>query len=103
MVAKYLVEELARVPVEIDYASEFRYRNPILSPTTLMMVISQSGETADTLAELREAKGKGCRSLAICNVQGSMMTREADCTVYTHARQEIGVRYTKAFQSPIAR
>jgi glucosamine--fructose-6-phosphate aminotransferase (isomerizing) len=99
MVAKYLIEELARVPVEIDYASEFRYRNPILSPTTLMMVISQSGETADTLAALREAKGKGCRSLAICNVQGSMMTREADCTVYTHAGPEIGVASTKAFTS----
>jgi glucosamine--fructose-6-phosphate aminotransferase (isomerizing) len=99
MVAKYLIEELARVPVEVDYASEFRYRNPILSPTTLMMVISQSGETADTLAALREAKEKGCRSLAICNVQGSMMTREADCTVYTHAGPEIGVASTKAFTS----
>ncbi len=99
MVAKYLIEELARVPVEIDYASEFRYRNPILSPTTLMMVISQSGETADSLAALREAKEKGCRSLAICNVQGSMMTREADCTVYTNAGPEIGVASTKAFTS----
>ena len=99
MVAKYLIEELARVPVEIDYASEFRYRNPILSPTTLMTVISQSGETADTLAALREAKEKGCRSLAICNVQGSMMTREADCTLYTHAGPEIGVASTKAFTS----
>jgi len=99
MVAKYLIEELARVPVEIDYASEFRYRNPILSPTTLMMVISQSGETADTLAALREAKEKGCRSMAICNVQGSMMTREADCTIYTHAGPEIGVASTKAFTS----
>jgi glucosamine--fructose-6-phosphate aminotransferase (isomerizing) len=98
-VAKYLIEELARVPVEVDYASEFRYRNPILSPTTLMMVISQSGETADTLAALREAKEKGCRSLAICNVQGSMITREADCTVYTHAGPEIGVASTKAFTS----
>jgi glucosamine--fructose-6-phosphate aminotransferase (isomerizing) len=97
LVAKYLIEELARVPVEVDYASEFRYRNPILSPTTLMMVISQSGETADTLAALREAKEKGCRTLAICNVQGSMMTREADCTVYTHAGPEIGVASTKAF------
>ncbi len=99
MVAKYLIEELARVPVEIDYASEFRYRNPILSPTTLMMVISQSGETADTLAALREAKEKGCRSLAICNVLGSMMTREADCTLYTNAGPEIGVASTKAFTS----
>jgi glutamine---fructose-6-phosphate transaminase (isomerizing) len=99
LVAKYLIEELARVPVEVDYASEFRYRNPILSPTTLMMTISQSGETADTLAALREAKEKGCRSLAICNVQGAMMTREADCTVYTHAGPEIGVASTKAFTS----
>jgi glucosamine--fructose-6-phosphate aminotransferase (isomerizing) len=101
MVAKYLIEELARVPVEIDYASEFRYRNPILSPTTLMMVISQSGETADTLAALREAKDRGCRSIAICNVQGSMMTRESDCTIYTHAGPEIGVASTKAFTSQI--
>jgi glutamine---fructose-6-phosphate transaminase (isomerizing) len=99
LVAKYLIEELARVPVEVDYASEFRYRNPILSPTTLMMVISQSGETADTLAALREAKEKGCRSIAICNVQGAMMTREADGTIYTHAGPEIGVASTKAFTS----
>src|SRR5581483_5513287 len=99
LVAKYLIEELARVPVEVDYASEFRYRNPILNPTTLMMVISQSGETADTLAALREAKEKGCRSLAICNVQGAMITREADGTIYTHAGPEIGVASTKAFTS----
>jgi glutamine---fructose-6-phosphate transaminase (isomerizing) len=99
LVAKYLIEELARVPVEVDYASEFRYRNPILSPTTLMMVISQSGETADTVAALREAKEKGCRSIAICNVQGAMMTREADGTIYTHAGPEIGVASTKAFTS----
>jgi glutamine---fructose-6-phosphate transaminase (isomerizing) len=101
LVAKYLIEELARIPVEIDYASEFRYRNPILNPTTLMMVISQSGETADTLAALREAREKGCKSLAICNVQGSMITREADCTLYTHAGPEIGVASTKAFTSQI--
>jgi glucosamine--fructose-6-phosphate aminotransferase (isomerizing) len=99
LVAKYLIEELARVPVEVDYASEFRYRNPILSPSTLMMVISQSGETADTLAALREANDKGCKSLAICNVHGAMMTREADCTIYTHAGPEIGVASTKAFTS----
>jgi glutamine---fructose-6-phosphate transaminase (isomerizing) len=99
LVAKYLIEELARLPVEVDYASEFRYRNPILTPNTLMMVISQSGETADTIAALREAKDKGCRSLAICNVQGSMITREADCTIYTHAGPEIGVASTKAFTS----
>jgi glucosamine--fructose-6-phosphate aminotransferase (isomerizing) len=99
LVARYLIEELARVPVEVDYASEFRYRNPILSPKTLMMVISQSGETADTLAALREAREKGCKTLAICNVQGAMMTREADGTIYTHAGPEIGVASTKAFTS----
>ncbi|MBS1812392.1 MAG: glutamine--fructose-6-phosphate transaminase (isomerizing) [Acidobacteria bacterium] len=99
LVGKYLIEELARVPVEVDYASEFRYRNPLLTPSTLMMVISQSGETADTLAALREAKEKACRSLAICNVQGAMMTREADGTIYTHAGPEIGVASTKAFTS----
>src|SRR5687767_7545698 len=82
LVAKYLIEELARVPVEVDLASEFRYRNPILNPTTLMMVISQSGETADTLAALREAKKKDCKSIAICNVLGAMMTRESDGTIY---------------------
>lgn len=101
LVAKYLIEELARLPVEVDYASEFRYRNPILTPTTLMMVISQSGETADTLAALREGKEKGCKTLAICNVQGAMMTREADGTIYTHAGPEIGVASTKAFTSQI--
>lgn len=99
LVAKYLIEELARIPVEVDYASEFRYRNPILTPSTLMMVISQSGETADTLAALREAKEKASRSIAICNVQGSMMTRESDGTIYTHAGPEIGVASTKAFTS----
>ncbi len=101
LVAKYLIEELARLPVEVDYASEFRYRNPILTPTTLMMVISQSGETADTLAALREGRDKGCKTLAICNVQGAMMTREADGTIYTHAGPEIGVASTKAFTSQI--
>jgi glucosamine--fructose-6-phosphate aminotransferase (isomerizing) len=101
LVAKYLIEELARLPVEVDLASEFRYRNPILNPTTLMMVISQSGETADTLAALREAKKKGCKSIAICNVLGAMMTRESDGTIYTHAGPEIGVASTKAFTSQI--
>jgi glucosamine--fructose-6-phosphate aminotransferase (isomerizing) len=101
LVAKYLIEELARVPVEVDLASEFRYRNPILNSNTLMMVISQSGETADTLAALREAKDKGCKSIAICNVQGAMMTREANGTIYTHAGPEIGVASTKAFTSQI--
>lgn len=101
LVAKYLIEGLARVPVEVDYASEFRYRNPILTPRTLMTVISQSGETADTLAALREAKRRGCRTLAICNVSGAAMTREADGTIYTHAGPEIGVASTKAFTSQL--
>jgi len=94
---KYMIEELARVPVEVDYASEFRYRNPVLDENTLLIVISQSGETADTIAAMREAKQAGCKVLAICNVQGSMITREADGTILTHAGPEIGVASTKAF------
>jgi glutamine---fructose-6-phosphate transaminase (isomerizing) len=97
LVGKFLIEEMARVPVEVDYGSEFRYRDPIVSDRTLTIVITQSGETADTLAALREAKGKGSRSLAICNVVGSMATREAEGTLYTHAGPEIGVASTKAF------
>ena len=85
LVGKYMIEQLARVPVEVDYGSEFRYRDPIVDDRTLAVVITQSGETADTLAALREAKKKGARSIAICNVVGSMATREADGTVYTHA------------------
>jgi glucosamine--fructose-6-phosphate aminotransferase (isomerizing) len=96
---KYMLEELARVPVEVDYASEFRYRNPVLRDTDLLIVISQSGETADTIAAMREAKASGCKVLAICNVQGSMITREADGTILTHAGPEIGVASTKAFTS----
>ncbi|MCW5961139.1 MAG: glutamine--fructose-6-phosphate transaminase (isomerizing) [Pyrinomonadaceae bacterium] len=96
---KYMIEELARVPVEVDYASEFRYRNPVLRETDLLIVISQSGETADTIAAMREAKASGCKVLAICNVQGSMITREADGTILTHAGPEIGVASTKAFTS----
>jgi glucosamine--fructose-6-phosphate aminotransferase (isomerizing) len=96
---KYMLEELARVPVEVDYASEFRYRNPVLRDTDLLIVISQSGETADTIAAMREAKQSGCKVLAICNVQGSMITREADGTILTHAGPEIGVASTKAFTS----
>ncbi len=99
--AKYMIEELARVPVEVDYASEFRYRNPVLDETDLMIVISQSGETADTIAAMREAKEAGCKVLAICNVQGSMITREADGTILTHAGPEISVASTKAFTSQI--
>lgn len=96
---KYMLEELARVPVEVDYASEFRYRNPVLRDTDLLLVISQSGETADTIAAMREAKLAGCKVLAICNVQGSMITREAEGTILTHAGPEIGVASTKAFTS----
>jgi glucosamine--fructose-6-phosphate aminotransferase (isomerizing) len=99
--AKYMIEELARVPVEVDYASEFRYRNPVLDENDLLIVISQSGETADTIAAMREAKEAGCKVLAICNVQGSMITREADGTILTHAGPEISVASTKAFTSQI--
>src|SRR5437764_6450420 len=97
LVGKYMIEQLARVPVEVDYASEFRYRDPVMSERTLLLVISQSGETADTIAALREAKERGSKVLAICNVQGSMVTREADGTIMTHAGPEIGVASTKAF------
>jgi glucosamine--fructose-6-phosphate aminotransferase (isomerizing) len=98
-IGKYMIEELARVPVEVDYASEFRYRNPILDDKTLLIVITQSGETADTIAALRQAKENDCRVLAICNVQGSMVTREAHGSILTHAGPEIGVASTKAFTS----
>src|SRR5688572_18305707 len=101
LVGKYLIEALAQVPVEVDYGSEYRYRNPIISKNELAIVITQSGETADTLAALRESKRKGASSIAICNVVGSLATREADGTVYTHAGPEIGVASTKAFTSPL--
>ncbi|MFN7917600.1 MAG: glutamine--fructose-6-phosphate transaminase (isomerizing) [Vicinamibacterales bacterium] len=101
LVGKFLIEQLARVPVEVDYGSEYRYRNPIVTPKTLAIVITQSGETADTLAALREAKKDGASSIAVCNVVGSMATRETDGTVYTHAGPEIGVASTKAFTSQL--
>jgi glucosamine--fructose-6-phosphate aminotransferase (isomerizing) len=94
---KFMIESLARVPVEVDYASEWRYRDPIVETNTITLVISQSGETADTIAAQREAKSKGSKTLAICNVVGSMITREAAGTIYTHAGPEIGVASTKAF------
>jgi glutamine---fructose-6-phosphate transaminase (isomerizing) len=97
LAGKFMIEKLARIPVEVDYGSEFRYRDPIVDPDTLTVVISQSGETADTLAAQREAKHKGSPTLAICNVVGSMITREAAGTIYTHAGPEIGVASTKAF------
>jgi glutamine---fructose-6-phosphate transaminase (isomerizing) len=101
LVGKFMIEELAKLPVEVDYGSEYRYRDPIISDKTLAVAITQSGETADTLAALREAKGKGARSLAICNVVGSMATREAQGTIHTHAGPEIGVASTKAFTTQL--
>ncbi len=102
LVGKFMIERLARIPVEVDIASEFRYRNPILEPDHLVMVITQSGETADTLAAQREARRRGVKTLAICNVVGSMVTREAQGMIYTHAGPEIGVASTKAFTAQLA-
>jgi glucosamine--fructose-6-phosphate aminotransferase (isomerizing) len=99
LAGKYMIEQLARLNVEVDYASEFRYRDPVLDENSLLLVISQSGETADTIAALREVKERGAKVLSICNVQGSMITREADGTILTHAGPEIGVASTKAFTS----
>ena len=98
---KFMIERLARVPVEVDYASEWRYRDPIVPADTITIVISQSGETADTIAAQREAKAKGSKTMAICNVVGSMITREAAGTIYTHAGPEIGVASTKAFTAQL--
>ena len=97
LAGKFMIERLAQIPVEVDYGSEFRYRDPIIDKNTLVIAISQSGETADTLAAQREARQKGAKILAICNVVGSMLTREANGTIYTHAGPEIGVASTKAF------
>jgi glucosamine--fructose-6-phosphate aminotransferase (isomerizing) len=101
LAAKFMIERLARIPVEVDYGSEFRYRDPILDSKTLTVCISQSGETADTLAAQREAKLKGSPTVAICNVMGSMITREAAGTIPTHAGPEIGVASTKAFTAQL--
>src|SRR6266852_3819153 len=98
---KFMIERMARIPVEVDYASEWRYRDPIVPENTITIVISQSGETADTIAAQREAKAKGSKTLAICNVVGSMITREAAGTIYTHAGPEIGVASTKAFTAQL--
>lgn len=95
--AKYVIEELTRIPVNVDLASEFRYRNPIIEPDTLVIVISQSGETADSLAALREAQKRGAKVLAIVNVVGSSIAREADACIYTWAGPEISVATTKAY------
>src|SRR6202048_126649 len=101
LAGKFMIEQLARIPVEVDYGSEFRYRDPILDSRTLTVCISQSGETADTLAAQREAKFKASPTLAICNVMGSMITREAAGTILTHAGPEIGVASTKAFTAQL--
>jgi len=97
LVGKFLIEDLCRIPVEVDIASEFRYRSPVVNDKTLLILISQSGETADTLAAMREARSRGARALAICNVVDSSIAREADAVLYTHAGPEIGVASTKAF------
>jgi glucosamine--fructose-6-phosphate aminotransferase (isomerizing) len=102
LIGEYMMEELARVPTEVEYASEFRYRNPIVDERTLVVGISQSGETADTLAALREAKRRGARTLGLVNVVGSTIAREVDGGIYLHAGPEIGVASTKAFTSQIA-
>ena len=101
LVGKFLIEKLARIPVEVDIASEFLYRDPIVTPSTLTVLISQSGETADTLAALREAKGKGGRVLAVCNVVESSIARASHDVLYTHAGPEIGVASTKAFTTQL--
>src|SRR3954463_14431738 len=102
LIGEYMMEELARIPTEVEYASEFRYRNPIVDERTLVIGISQSGETADTLAALREAKRRGARTLGLINVVGSTIAREVDGGIYLHAGPEIGVASTKAFTSQIA-
>jgi len=101
LVGEYLFEELARIPVEVEYASEFRYRNPPLERNTIILALTQSGETADTLAALRESKRKGHPTLSLCNVVGSSIAREADGGVYLHAGPEIGVASTKAFSNQV--
>jgi glucosamine--fructose-6-phosphate aminotransferase (isomerizing) len=102
LVGEFLLEEFARIPVEVEYASEFRYRNSPMDRNTIVLAITQSGETADTLAALREAKRKGHRALAVCNVVGSTIAREADGGIYLHAGPEVGVASTKAFTSQVA-
>ena len=101
LVGKYMIERLARLPVEVDYASEYRYRDPIADPKAIGLLITQSGETADTIAAQREIASKGSKTLAICNVVGAMIAREANGTIYTHAGPEIGVASTKAFTAQL--
>jgi len=101
LIGEYLLEDIARIPVEVEYASEFRYRNPIITPEDIVLAISQSGETADTLAAIRLAKERGALVLGICNVVGSSIARETQAGVYTHAGPEIGVASTKAFTAQV--
>ena len=102
IIGEYMLEEMARLPVEVEYASEFRYRNPVVDPKTLVIGISQSGETADTLAAIREAKRRGARTIGLVNVVGSTIAREVDGGIYLHAGPEVGVASTKAFTSQVA-
>ncbi len=102
LVGEYMLEEMTRIPVEVEYASEFRYRNPVIEEGTVIIAISQSGETADTLGAMREAKQKGAKLFSICNVVGSTIAREADFGIYLHIGPEIGVASTKAFTAQIA-
>lgn len=101
LVAKYAIEHWVRIPVEVELAHEFRYRDPILTPRTLVVAISQSGETMDTLMALRHAREQGSRVLAICNTQGATIPRESDAVLYTHAGPEIAVASTKAFVAQV--
>ncbi len=101
LIGEYMIEEYARIPVEVEYASEFRYRDPIITPGTVVIAVSQSGETADTLAAIKEAKRKGATVFGICNVVGSTISKETDAGVYLHAGPEIGVASTKAFTSQV--
>jgi glucosamine--fructose-6-phosphate aminotransferase (isomerizing) len=102
LIGEYMIEEHLCIPVEVEYASEFRYRDPVIEADTMVIAISQSGETADTLAAIHEARKKGALILSICNVVGSSIAREADCGIFLHAGPEIGVASTKAFTSQIA-
>jgi len=102
LIGEYMLEEMARIPVEVEYASEFRYRNPVVDERTLVIAISQSGETADTLAAVREAKQRGARTVGLVNVVGSTIAREVDGGIYLHAGPEVGVASTKAFTSQVA-
>jgi glucosamine--fructose-6-phosphate aminotransferase (isomerizing) len=102
MVGKYAIEQMAKIPVAVDLSSEFRYRSPIVDKNTVLIAISQSGETADTLAAVREAKNKGAKIISVCNVVGSSLVRESDFVLYTHAGPEIGVASTKAYTAQLA-